>query len=206
MKPREFTLNNLLQFPFSANRVTSTAIALRQVGLFPKGNKHDHYTHVSVDEAAIFLYLLASETPAEHIKVNLEMLSNFVDSRGEYFYNHFTALLKEPALLETVSSIEVGSQLRFAVINYKNGTTVKFADNANFPDNLIRKTCEMPFSFLADFCIDLFKLDYDRAYGEDKVTTLKATHLKAPEEIFNDKPDLRTLKAIIKDWENIKEA
>lgn len=202
MKPREFTLNNLITFPFTANRVAEIAGVLRNVGLFPKSHKHDYYTNVTINEAVLFLYLVASETPSKHVKVNIEMLLQLLDSKGKSFYDDFCKILSDPEELKRVKNIEIGTQIRFVTINFNSGESSTY--NSFNMENMVQKLVRLPFSFLAEFAIALYSEEAPYVKNESSLSTqLDESFNKIPKNVLVEKPTLSVLKKVTIEWDRV---
>lgn len=209
MKPRDFSSLSLITYPFSVSKVNDIAVVLRSVNLFPRGLKGDLYTQVKVNEAALFLYLLASDTPVKAVEVNIDMLINLTNEAGGNFFDEFTDILKSSDKLDKIVDITIGAQLRFGEINYDDGRRERFTlrNFGEVNDYQVQKSTRLPKGFLQQFVGAILSEGTQAPHliGGGSFQLLLERLIKvAPHEILENKPSSEHLKYVVANWKDIE--
>lgn len=111
----EFIKGRFLADAFGESRVIETAKRLRELDLFPKGQKHIDYR-----SATILIYTLAASSKLKDVPLCAQAVFELHSRSGSKFLDDFVFLLTLDSQLLTVKNIHISRRTGNVIIFYTN--------------------------------------------------------------------------------------
>lgn len=182
MRVSDFLTHLSVTAPFSSGRIDQIAKALRHVHLFPLGHRKVD-RHVTIPEAATFLWCLFTGTTPSNLQFALMYLLGMEGPQGQQFLQDLVRILSDPKVLRSLHSIEVTNNFgagTFAEITFLDASKITYGHPGE-----LRSSAIITGDYLRKFCLNLYRKQYNPFEGEHGQTLDEAFEQANP-KIFHE--------------------
>lgn len=182
MRVADFLTHVSVTAPFTTGRVDQIAKALRRVHLFPTGHRLVD-RNVKISEAVTFLWCLFTGTTPANLQFSLMYLLALEGPQRQQLLIDMVRIFSDPAVLNVLQSIALSNNFSsgvFAEVSFVDGSKITYGKPGE-----LRSSAVITGAYIRDFCINLYRREYNPFRGEHG-QTLEQAFEQADPKIFDE--------------------